>query len=212
MKDKRTGPRRKTWLLELLWSHDVVIFVIAAVSMAARQHDLPQQQGEQRQSFCLTSMPSAICWYWGGGKEKSYGFQLSALLTCLKYKGKSVRGTMVFRSPFCAPGACTPVLTRLCSLQSEHGRLLWADHSAQLSASSAPVTEQSQGSCWLRLHAELALRTAAADWRSDESPAQGGFWSMSAEEHQGVPVSRRNNKILRKSNNKLLLINFITLR
>lgn len=68
----------------------------------------------------------------------------------LNLKEKSVKGTMVFRSPFCAPGACTPLLTPH-SVPYAQGT---ADFSGQSTApihqpaqerGSAQVTEQSQG-------------------------------------------------------------------
>lgn len=151
-----------------------MIFVIAAVSMAMSQHDLLQQQGKQRQSFCLTPMPWAICWYWGWGREKSYGFQLSTLLPCLKYKEKSIKATTVLRSPSCDPGACTHVPTRhsiptvrawQISLStprcpsirsSERGRLS-SGHWAELGAAAAPgFTLGWLSGQWLHIEGQVA--------------------------------------------------------
>lgn len=113
---------------------------------------------------------------------------------------------MVFRCPFCAPGAHAHILTWHSIPYSQS----IADFSEQSTvpipqaaqeSSSAQVTRQSQG----QLLAQASPWTVAADCRAGGSPDQGGFWSLSAEEGQGMPASRRNNKILRKSNNKFYL-------
>lgn len=207
MRDKRS------WLLELLWCHDVVIFVIAAVSMATWQHDLLQQQGRQRQSFCLTSMPWAICSYWGGRREKSYGFQLSALLTWLKYKEKSIKGTLAFRSPLCAPGACTHV-PAWHSIPVSQGIAEFSEqttvpiHQPAQESSSGQDTGQSQG----QLLAQASHGAGSLDSGCTSKIRRVTGSGVCQEECHRVPVSRRNNKILRKSNYKLWLTNFITLR